>query len=87
MKVVILKPLKKYYFYLSIIAIIRFTIVFSLNYFEIGINFNIVNTLCLNEILDIIILLALTKFFLKYNYYIRNIISLILFCVFGIIID
>ena len=82
-----IKTHKKVYFYLSIIAIIRFIVVFSLNFFEIGINFNIVNVLCLNEILDIIILLALTKYFLKYNYYIHNIISLILFCLFGIIID
>ena len=81
------KDSRKDYFYLLIIAIFRFGMAFLLKLTDIGINFNIVNVLCLNEILDIIILLVLTRLFLSYKYYIHNVISLILFCVFGTIID
>ena len=78
---------KKDYIYLLIIAVIRFCIAFSFIFIKIGINYDIVNVLCLNEVLDIIILLIITRIFLKYRYYIHNLISLIIFCVFGIIID
>ena len=46
-----------------------------------------VSFLSSTQSIQIIILLILTKIFLKYNYYIHNIISLILFCIFGALVD
>jgi hypothetical protein len=46
-----------------------------------------VGPLCSNQGLEIILLLLMTKLILKYKYYIHNIISLLLFCLFSAIID
>ena len=43
--------------------------------------------LCTKEALEIILLTLFTFLFLKYRYYIHHIISLIIFCMFSIIID
>ena len=82
-----IKNSKKDYLFLFIISIILFCTIFSSKFIQIDINYDIVNVLCLNEVLDIIILLIITRIFLKYRYYIHNLISLLLFCVLGIIID
>ena len=75
------------YFYLSLIITSGMGLTITFQFAEIGINFNILNVTCLNEDLDIILLLILTKIFLDYKYYIHNLISIISFCIFGIIID
>ena len=82
-----IKNSKKDYLFLFIISIILFCTIFSSKFIQIDINYDIVNVLCLNEVLDIIILLIITRIFLKYRYYIHILISLLLCCVLGIIID
>ena len=46
-----------------------------------------ISALCTNQSLEIISFLVITTLFLKYKYYIHNIISLISFCIFSAIID
>ena len=75
------------YLFLSIIVLFYMSMSFVLQFADIGMNLDVLNVTCLNEVLDIILLLILTKIFLDYKYYIHNVISLISFCIFGIIID
>ena len=46
-----------------------------------------ISALCSNQSIEIISFLVITALFLKYKYYIHNIISLISFCIFSAIID
>ena len=77
----------KNYFFLFLSVLFLFGTDILLKDLKIGIDMKVVGILYLKDILDLILLLVLSIVILKYRYYIHNVISLVLFSIFGIIID
>ena len=76
--------IKDYFFFFIVYGIYR-AAVLTVHFTEFSTKR--LSSLCTTQSLEIIFLLVITRLFLKYKYYIHNIISLISFCIFSTIID